>query len=110
MAPPPSTHTNIVGKSWSFVDLKMAANEDALNEPKFELEITGIIHVCVSERLDHKTKNLKIDGKKIIIPWIFLNPSLGEGFKKNEKKWLDLSNAHLTSQAELWIKNLQDAL
>ena len=30
-------------------------------------------------------------------------------FKKNGKKWLDLSNAHLTpaSQAERWIKEIQ---
>ena len=29
--------------------------------------------------------------------------------KKNKKKWLDLSNAHLTpaSQAERWIKKIQ---
>ena len=33
---------------------------------------------------------------------------LREGFKK-KKKWLDLSNAHLTpaSQAERWIKKIQ---
>ena len=32
-----------------------------------------------------------------------------EGFKKKFKKWLDLSNAHLTpaSQAERWIKKIQ---
>ena len=32
-----------------------------------------------------------------------------EGFKKNFKKWLDLSNAHLTpaSQAERLIKKIQ---
>ena len=30
-------------------------------------------------------------------------------FKKNQKKWLDFSNAHLTpaSQAEGWIKKIQ---
>ena len=31
-------------KLWGFVDFKMAANEDALTQPKFELGITGIIH------------------------------------------------------------------
>ena len=30
--------------SWGFVDFKMAANENALTQPKFELEISGIIH------------------------------------------------------------------
>ena len=32
------------GVSWGFVDFKMAANEIALTQPKFELGITGIIH------------------------------------------------------------------
>ena len=30
--------------TWGFVDFKMAANENALTQPKFELGITGIIH------------------------------------------------------------------
>ena len=29
---------------WGFVDFKMAANENALAQPKFELGITGIKH------------------------------------------------------------------
>ena len=42
--PPTLTHTHIVAKSWGFVDFKMAANENALTQPKFELGITGTIH------------------------------------------------------------------
>ena len=30
-------------KSWGYVDFKMAANENALTQPKFELGICGII-------------------------------------------------------------------
>ena len=40
MTPPP--HTQGV-KSWGFEDFKMAANENVLTQPKFELGITGII-------------------------------------------------------------------
>ena len=39
----PPTHTHIMGK-WGFVDFKMAANENALTQPKSELGISGIIH------------------------------------------------------------------
>ena len=39
----PHTHT-YWAKLWGFVDFKMAANENDLTQPKFELGITGIIH------------------------------------------------------------------
>ena len=38
------THTRTKWvKSWAFVDFQMAANENALTQPRFELGITGII-------------------------------------------------------------------
>ena len=36
-------HTQKVTKSWGYVELKMAANENALTQPKFGLGISGII-------------------------------------------------------------------
>ena len=43
MTPPPAnTHTKWP-KSWGYVDFKMAANENALTQPKFDLGICGII-------------------------------------------------------------------
>ena len=39
---PPYTHTKWP-KSWGYVDFKMAANENALTQPKFDLGICGII-------------------------------------------------------------------
>ena len=38
-----NTHTQWP-KSWGYVDFKMAGNENALTQPKFELGISGIIH------------------------------------------------------------------
>ena len=38
----PHTHTKWT-KSWGYVDFKMAANENALTQPKFDLGICGII-------------------------------------------------------------------
>ena len=42
--PPIPRHTHIMGKIMGFVDFKMAANENALTQPKFELGISAIIH------------------------------------------------------------------
>ena len=39
---PPQTYTQWP-KSWGYVGFKMAANENALTQPKFELGICGII-------------------------------------------------------------------
>ena len=39
MTPPPTQWA----KSWGYVDFKMAANDNALNQQKLELVITGII-------------------------------------------------------------------
>ena len=42
MTPPPTpTHTQWP-KPWGYVDFKMAANENALTQPNFELGICGI--------------------------------------------------------------------
>ena len=41
MTTPPTTQCP---KSWGFGDFKMAAIENTLTQPKFELRISGIIH------------------------------------------------------------------
>ena len=43
---PPHTHTK-KAKSWGYADFKMAANENALTQPRFELGICGIIYIFV---------------------------------------------------------------
>ena len=42
MTTPPNTHTKWP-KSLGYVDFKMAANENVLTQPKFDLGICGII-------------------------------------------------------------------
>ena len=64
--PSPQTHTKWA-KLRGFVDFKMAANENALTQPKFELGIYGIIHNVF--QADQTTKQIfkRVVGKKIII-------------------------------------------
>ena len=44
----------------NFVDFKMAANENALTQPKFELGITGIIQNVVRDNYTTKQKIEKL--------------------------------------------------
>ena len=48
--PTPAQPHTLWPKSWSYVDIKMAANENALTQPKSELGICGII-----QNVFHKT-------------------------------------------------------